>query len=114
MHSQGKNNRFNTLFKGHQTFLSCDGLHADKNIEEITENNAVYQLQLIEFTGKQISIFCDNGCDDFVSTYDTVKRICTKCNPIVKMTLKVTLKIALEYFVLVKYLSNYHIRMAQI
>ena len=77
MHSQGKNNRFNTLFKGHQTFLSCDGLRADKNIEEITANNAVYQLQPIEFTRKQISIFCDNGCDDFVSTYDTVKRICT-------------------------------------
>ena len=75
MHPQTKINRFSATFKRHETFLSGRWSLCLKNLKEITENNAIYQIQTIELNEMQFSIFYNSRYGNFMSTYNVSKRL---------------------------------------
>lgn len=60
---------------GMKLSFQTDGLSAEKNVKEITENNAIYHIQNTELNEMQFLIFYDSKYNNFVSACDAIKRL---------------------------------------
>lgn len=55
--------------------FQTDGLSAEKYVKEITENNAIHQIQNTELNEMQLLIFYDSRYGNIVSTCNAIKRL---------------------------------------